>query len=201
MGDILAVRLPDGTEALVEAHVEARCLEYPGYTKDFIRTNVLKPTGPYGVLWYIDPTGERSTPYQYTLPVVSDPSYGHDFHERPLNTFRILTWDELQPLTIIPLYRDLDAARGAAYAKRTYESDQGPVVAAKIYFERLGYFIFNVRLPSADPFCSEIDRDRFQVYEPPLYQRKKVHQWSCSELMAEAQRLRAASQEGDVNGN
>jgi hypothetical protein len=71
MGDILAVQLPDGSEALVQAHVDVRCLEYPGYTKDFIRTNVLKPTGPYGILWYISPTGKKSLAYEY----IRSPSY------------------------------------------------------------------------------------------------------------------------------
>ena len=94
LGDILAVLLPDGSEALVEAHIYARCMEFPGYTKDFVRTTVLKPTGPYVKFWYIGPMRGRSTPYYYTLPIVSDPPYRGDGGEKPLNTFRILGFEE-----------------------------------------------------------------------------------------------------------
>ncbi|HEX7734323.1 MAG TPA: hypothetical protein VF458_05660 [Ktedonobacteraceae bacterium] len=171
------------------------CLEYPGYLRDFVRVAVLKPTGPYGKLWYLTHTGERSTPYEYDLPVISDPTHGQDWPNPPLNTYRILTWEELQDLTIVPLYRNLDAQWGAEYAKHTYEADLGRVVAARLFLRDAGYGVTEaLKEPEPFQYNREIDRDHFRVYSPderwkPATERPaKV--WTCQELVAEAQRLR-----------
>lgn len=189
-GDILAVRLFDGSEALVEVIGAATIMEYPGYSKKLIRVTVLKPTGPYGTLWDLDPMGKKSFSYEYTLPVVSDPTYGQDWLVKPLNTFRILTWEELQPLTIIPLYRDLDAKCGAEYAKYEYEADQGLFVAARLFLRNAGYTI-SPALKEKERFqvTRSTDYEHFQVWtlEERFGQAKL---WTCQQLVAEALRLR-----------
>ena len=102
-----------------------------------------------------------------------------------------MSWEELQPLTIIPLYRDLDAQRGAEYAKYEYEADQGRVVAAQLCLRDAGYTILPA-LKERERFqvSYERDWDRFRVCAPgERFAEAKV--WTCQELLAEALRLRA----------
>jgi len=78
--DILAVQLPDGSEALVQVCGPAAIIG--GYSEHSVRVDVLKPTGPYGVLWYRASWDDHCTAYEYTLPAISDPTHGH-VSERP----------------------------------------------------------------------------------------------------------------------
>lgn len=194
-GDILAVQLFDGSEALVEVIGAATIMNYPGYSLDHIRVTVLKPTGPYRKLWYISPTGDRSTPYEYTLPIQSDPAYGQDWNTKPLNIFRILCWEDLQTLTLIPLYRDLDAKNGAEYARYEYEEDQGWFVAARLFLRDAGYSILPA-LKEREHFQveAEWDRDHFQVWTP-TERFGQAKRWSCGDIVAEALRLREKQRE------
>lgn len=196
MGDVLAVRLADGSEALVQAHVHPMMMN-GRYDQTRVRVIVLKPTGGFTVFRYTNPIGVPCTPYEYTLPgsPVPDENGGADDSSLPL--FRILSWDELQPLRIIPLYREIDARNGAAYALVEHEADAGAVVAARNFLRDRGYLISPATRPRAgSSMFLELDHDRFDVRQ--WFQPGEI--WTCEQLVAKAVQLRNAENEAATSG-
>lgn len=177
-GDVLAVLLPDGTEGLVQCHV------HEDSKKQFIRVDAIKPTGPFIRVWYAHrPGGPRSTLSQFVLPIFPDAERRWG---RSSKNFRILTWEELQGLTIVPWYRDLDIERGAPYQPQ-YESEAGAVVAARNYLRDRGYVIVVALKPTPlKPHTSDIDFEHFQVARPG----QGFQRWTWQEVVAHAVQMR-----------